>query len=171
MIACGPASEVYFQIRQTCNEADDVEALKKLLPAKKHHGKDFAAWPTERPLLHALVKHGCIKCVSYLLNDLKFDVNTARADGCTPLHMAQFSLKGKGIIRQEMTEMLMKLGADPTAENKWGERCVQLERAPQSLSVHAHAFIPSSVKSEMTKQGMVYEGGHFYFFQCRSRSL
>jgi hypothetical protein len=96
----GPASEVYFQIRQKCNEqTDDVAALKKLLPARKHLGKDFAVWPTERLLLHGLVKNGCKKCVEYLVQDLKFGINIVRADGCTPLHMAQYCLQ-QGVAKK-----------------------------------------------------------------------
>jgi hypothetical protein len=168
MIACGPASEVYFQIRQKCNDSDDVAALRKLLPARKHLGKDFAVWPTERPLLHALVKHGCTKCVQYLMDTLRFDVNASRADGCTPLHMAQYCLKG--LDREDMTVLLMSFGADPTKENKWGERCVKLETTPQPLSADADCFIPSSVREEMTRHGMVYSGGHFYYYSV-PRSL
>jgi len=136
----GPASETYFQIRQKCNETDDVAALKKLLPSRKHLGKDFAVWPTERPLLHGLVKNGCEKCVEYLVKDLQFGINIARADGCTPLHMAQYCLQAGD--RQEMTAMLMKFGSDPSMTNKWGERPADLLVKP-SLSAEAECFVPS----------------------------
>jgi hypothetical protein len=188
----GPASELYFQIRAKCNkDSDDVEALKKLLPARKHLGKDFAVWPKERLLLHGLVKHNCTACVKYLVETLKFNVNLPRADGCTPLHMAHYCLQGKSRVR--MTQLLMMLKADPSATNKWGEKPADLGAkspdkgarapspcgvadldpaavefaAPKSLNVQAASFVPIAVQQEMSKTGMIYEEGRFVWYSAR----
>jgi hypothetical protein len=86
------------------------------------------------------VKNGCEKCVEYLVKDLQFGINITRADGCTPLHMAQYCLQAGD--RQEMTAMLMKFGSDPGMTNKWGERPADLLVKP-SLSAEAECFVPS----------------------------
>ena len=116
-----PACETYFGIRKAMGESnDDVEALKKLLPAAVHNGQDFRVWPRQCLLLHGLVKQGCMECVTYLVKELDFDINYKRAkDGCTPLHNAFYNLQGEPL--EKMVHRLVELGADQTVKNKYGE--------------------------------------------------
>jgi ankyrin repeat protein len=57
-------------------------------------------------------------CVACLVRELGFDVNhKRRKDHCTPLHIASYF---SGI--SPMVETLLALGADPSLQNKWGEK-------------------------------------------------
>jgi len=115
-----PESDLYFAIRKACsNGVDNIEVLKKLLPQTVCEGKDFGVWPRQHPLLHGLVKQGCVECVRYLLS-LGIDVNSRRkTDGCVPLHVAFYNLQGT--VLERMVSMLMDEGADADVTNVWGE--------------------------------------------------
>jgi hypothetical protein len=125
-----PGTELYFEIRRACTaENDDVRTLRMLLPARETKGRDFAVWPRQHLLLHGLSKAGCVECVKYLVNTLKFDVNYPRAtDKCTALHMAHFHLQGKAL--QAMRKTLLALKAKPYLKNKWGELPADLVAKP-----------------------------------------
>jgi hypothetical protein len=130
-----PAGQLYFAIREACcKDKDDVDTLRKLLPSKVCEGQDFQVWPPKHLLLHGLVKQGCVECVRYLLCDLRFSVNQAReSDGCTPLHSCFFNLQGHTL--DLMADLLVMLGADKSAKNKWGEDCCMFEYKKASLPV------------------------------------
>jgi len=115
-----PESDLYFKIRLKCSKSnDDAALLKKLLPQRICKGKDFGVWPRQHPLLHGLVKQGCVECVRYLLS-IGMDVNANREkDGCVPLHIAFYNLQGT--VLENMVKMLLDEGADIEATNKWGE--------------------------------------------------
>jgi hypothetical protein len=114
-----PASERYFQIRRACTN-DDASALQTLLPTRVVEGKDFSVWPRQHLLLHGLAKAGCVNCVKYLVQTLRFDVNQARPkDNCTPLHMAHYNLVGEAL--NAMHNALLGLNADQLLKNKYGE--------------------------------------------------
>ena len=112
------ASTLYFAIRRACCKQDDVDALRTLLPTKQRDDGQKGALHAE--ILHGLVKEGCVECVRYLLCELKFDVNLVRhKNGCTPLHTCFYNLQGAKLDR--MADLLVQLGADQKAKNKWGE--------------------------------------------------
>lgn len=116
-----PACVTYFGIRTVMTDGtDNVYALKRLLPQAVVNGQDFKVWPRQCLLLHGLVKQGCVDCVTYLVKDLGFDINSKRQkDGCTPLHNAFYNLNGPALER--MVHKLVELGADESVKNKYGE--------------------------------------------------
>jgi hypothetical protein len=138
-----PSTQLYFSIRKTCSTSDDdVAALRKAMPSKECKG--LSAAQTERlhaEVLHGLVKQGCIECVRYLLCELKLNVNTIRQkDGCVPLHTCFYNLQGDKLAR--MADLLVQLGADKTAKNKWGEPPCMFEF--KKSSVPAKGGFPSA---------------------------
>jgi len=135
-----PEANLYFAIRAACNKGkDDVAALRKLLPQKVCEGQNFEVWPRQHLLLHGLVKQGCVECVRYLVSDLKFNINQPRQkDGCVPLHIAFYNLQGENL--DQMADLLVQLGADRHATNKYGEPPCMFQFKQSSVPPPAGAF-------------------------------
>jgi len=145
----GEAAKVYFAIREKCNKGNDnVDALRQLLPTRVCDGQDFAVWPRQHLLLHGLVKQGCVECVRYLLCDLKFNINQPRQkDGCVPLHICFYNPQSKAL--DTMADLLIQLGANQNATNKWGEPPCMFEYKAASL-VEKGAFPTIEQKEDVS---------------------
>jgi ankyrin repeat protein len=112
-------------------------AMKNLI----ENGADFRARDNSgKSILHLAAMQGAIECVSYLIGDLKFDVNARDYDCNTPLHTVGENFhttksdsrnffwstplykKDEPLHKKlfEVAEMLIKGGADLSSPNKDG---------------------------------------------------
>lgn len=75
-------------------------------------------------LLHGHAAAGHVRLLEVLLKATAANVNAARQkDGCTALHLAQYHQ------HVDAVRLLLALGADPDARNKWGETPSESARA------------------------------------------
>jgi len=72
-------------------------------------------------LIHELVRKKRGNIIEHLVAHHQFDINEPRAsDLCTPLHLAAWTKNNDLVV------LLLRLGAEPTLQNKYGEDCKQL---------------------------------------------
>ena len=79
-------------------------------------------------ILHELVKKGKAQVLQHLVEHHGFDMNVQReTDGCTPLHLAHWHR------RPDIVDLLIRLGADTSVQNNYGESAADLMNLPAQM--------------------------------------
>lgn len=82
----------------------------------------------QHAILHELVKKGKAQVLQHLVEHHGFDMNVQReTDGCTPLHLAHWHR------RPDIVDLLIRLGADTSVQNNYGESAADLMNLPAQI--------------------------------------
>jgi len=82
----------------------------------------------QHAILHELVKKGKAQVLQHLVEHRGFDINVQReTDGCTPLHLAHWHR------RPDIVDLLIRLGADTSVQNNYGESAADLMNLPAQI--------------------------------------
>ena len=97
------------------------------------HGKDFMFWPPNLPVLHYCAIQNRTKCLKYLVEDMKFNINHLSKKGYNPFHYAAY------YGNADMLKLLLSYCPDTSIKNKYGETVSEI--AKKKLDATAYSEI------------------------------
>lgn len=124
-IELGDVDELYQSVLKVLANDDADASVKALDELISIHGDAAKAWRLTgkhpNSLIHVLVQKNRGDLVEHLVGHHQFEINGHRSsDLCTPLHLAAWTKN------DNLVTLLLRLGADSTLKNKYGEDCQQL---------------------------------------------